>query len=139
MATPKVARDAAELELGIWVETLGSEPDAESREKLIAMVMDGRIDFDAASETFTYRLRSPVALENGTKLAEVKVADITVRQFADAYKSIKVTAGAAKEASVSMDSVLLQLSAATGQPFGVVERLKNRDFTMLQALMGFFE
>jgi hypothetical protein len=134
---PKVARDAAELELDIWCETLEHDPDKEDRATLLSALMAGRITFDAATETFTYALRTPIELETGARLPHVKIADITARQFADAFKSIKVNA-TDKTASVSMDAILLQLSAASGIALGVVERVKNRDFSVLQALIGFF-
>ena len=137
MAEPKVARDAAELELDIWCETLGVQADAETRAKLLSALMAGRITFDAATETFTYQLRTPLDLLNGVRLPQVTVSDITAQEYADAFKSIKIEAKD-KTASVSMDSVLLQASGATKLPLGVVQRIQMRDFSVVQALMGFF-
>jgi hypothetical protein len=135
---PKVAREAAELEIDIWCEALGHAfDDQDAREKLISALMDGRITFDGAAETFTYKLRTPIELETGVRLPEVKVSDITAKQYADAFKSIKVDAKD-RSASVPMDSILLQASGATGLPLGVVQRIKMRDFAIVQALMGFF-
>lgn len=135
---PKVAHDAAELELDIWCETFGHAPEADAREKLLAALMDGRITFDAGAETFAYRLRTPLELENGVRLPEVKVSDITAEKYAAAFKTIKVEA-TSKTASISMDSILLQASGALNLPLGVVQRIKMRDFSVVQALMGFFE
>jgi hypothetical protein len=136
-AEPKMVREAAEAELNSWCESLGVKVNNEDREKLLSALMFGRIIFDPKTEEFLYSLRTSVKLENGEMLTSVKIADITAKEFADAYKTIKMSAGD-RTASVSMDSVLMQLSAASGLPLGVVQRIKNRDFTVLQVLSSFF-
>jgi hypothetical protein len=138
MSDPKIARDAAELEIDIWCETLEYKPSAEDREKLLTAYMAGRVSFDPAKENFSYRLRVPVELENHTLLSEVKVTDVTAQQFANAYNSIKVDTKGERTASVPMESILRQASDATGLALGVVQRILSRDFSVIQLLMGFF-
>jgi hypothetical protein len=129
MAEPKVARDAAELEVGLWEEAMEKPLPADDKEKVIGALMAGRITFDSSKESFAYRLRVPLELKNGERVVEVNVRDADVQSFADSFKGVT---------SASLDVLMRQLSVMSEVPLGVVGRIKSKDFNVLQALMGFF-
>ncbi len=128
MSEPKVAREVAEKEVESWREQLESTLDDGVRERLVMVVMSGRVSFDSESEVFTVKLRKPLALENGDTLADLKIEGFTFRQ------QQKATKGTEDPAEVSAR----MLSMVTGQPSGILDRLQSKDVTTAVAFMGFF-
>jgi hypothetical protein len=122
----KIAPEVAESLVSEWSEALGASLALDSRSRLVRAVVAGRLDFDG--ERFTYGLLSPIALENGTTVGEIVISEPTTAQLRDMSKG----GGDAVTQSTRL------LSAITGNPLGVVERIKMRDAQTLGAIMDFF-
>ena len=126
MSEPAIAREVAEGMVADWAATLGAELAPESERAVVRLVMAGRIDFDG--DAFTVRLAAPLKLENGETIAALKLAEPTAGQLRDAAKGKRD----------DIDTALRLISALSGQPVGVVERIKERDFLAVSEVLGFF-
>lgn len=124
--TEKLCREAALAEIKTWGVVLGVDI-GEPSDGIISAVMAGLVTLDEPSRTFSISLRSPVWLENGQELGALKIAEPDGRQLRDAMKGEN-----------KMDMSMRILSAVSGQPLGVIERLKQRDLTLAGELMVFF-
>jgi hypothetical protein len=129
MSEPVIAREPAEAEVRHWAEVLGSDMPA-LPENVVQALMAGRILFDETAETFRMTLRSPIALENGSTIKNLILAEPTALQLRDASKATKD----------EMEIMTRLLSYITGIEGGVgtVQRLKQRDLLLAGALLGFF-
>jgi hypothetical protein len=113
-------------EIKRWSESLGQEPPAPSR-KLLRAAMCGRIVFDEAQQVFTVKLLRPVQLENGELVDSLTIREPSsgqIRQAAQGKGEIEVT--------------MRLLSAVTGQPVGVLDRVVQRDLLILSEAFSFF-
>ena len=128
MSEPKVAREIAEKEIDSWCEQLECALDDGVRERLIMVVMSGRVTFDSESEVFNLKLWKPLTLENGEILGELEIKGFTYQQQQKAMKGIDDSG----EISARM------LSMVTGQPAGILDRLQAKDATTALAFMNFF-
>ena len=123
-----VCRESAESEVQLWAEHFGVTLDLPDRERIVRAVMDGRLSFDDVAETFIYRLRKPVTLENGDTLSELRINEPSTGKIRDANKITK------DEFEVSVRL----LSYVTGHPLGIIDRICMRDLTTTGTLFGFF-
>lgn len=128
MSEPVVAREVAEKEIESWCEQMECVLDDGIGERLALAVMAGRLSLDAESEVFTLKLRTPLTLENGDILSELKIEGPTFRQQQEATKGTEEV----NEISSRM------LSAVTGQPAGILDRLQMKDVNTAVTLVGFF-
>ncbi len=128
MSESKVAREVAEQEVKNWCEQLECVLDDGIGERLTLAVMAGRLSLDADSEVFTLKLRTPLTLENGEVLSELKIAGPTFRQQQQATKGTE-------DANVISSRML---SAVAGQPSGILDRLQMKDINTAVTLVGFF-
>ncbi len=127
MSEPVIAREVAEAEVKKWIEILGSDqPD----EVVTEALMEGRIVFDEKAETFLMSLRSPIALDNGSTIRDLRLAEPTALQLKDASKATK------EEMEITI-RLLAYVSGIEGG-VGVMQRLKQRDLLLAGALLGFF-
>ncbi len=129
MSEPKIAREVAEAEVESWCERFNATLELADRERIVQSVMAGRLSLDEGTEQFTYKLRKPVALENGGTLEELRIGEPTTGQVRDANK-----AGGKDQFEVS----LRLLSYITGQAVGVLARIGQKDLMALGVLFGFF-
>ncbi len=123
MSNP-IAPAAAEAMVAGWAEALGVKP--ENPEALVRAVEAGRLDW--SGDSFLYLLAAPVKLENSTMLESITISEPTCAQLRDA----------AKGKAGDMDTAIRLISSLSSQPVGVIERIKQRDFTLLAELVGFF-
>jgi len=143
--TPKVARDAAELEVDLMLEALGVDaPEAAARETLIVACMDGRITFDSVSEQGIYRLARPVALANGEKLTQVSFHEPNGEELQYVYAGQRMEVNAKSETAFvdlgqNANMTIRFLTKISKMPLGVAERMKARDLTVIEAIAGFFQ
>lgn len=128
MSAPKVAREVAEKEVEGWCDQLECVLDDGVGDRLALAVMAGRLSLDAESEVFTLKLRSPLTLENGDILGELKIQGPTFRQQQDATKGTEDV----NEISGRM------LSMVTEQPSGILDRLQMKDVNTAVTLVSFF-
>ena len=122
----KLCLEAALAEIKTWGQLLGADIGTPS-DGVVASVMGGLVTLDEPSRTFTVSLRSPVRLENGQELGSLKISEPDGRQLREAMRGEN-----------KMDMSMRILSAVSGQPLGVIERLKQRDLTLAGELMVFF-
>ncbi len=128
MSEAKVAREVAIAFVNRWAEQLECVLDDGIGERLTLAVMAGRLSLDAESEVFTLKLRNPLTLENGDILSELKIEGPTFRQQQQATKGTE-------DANIISARML---SAITGQPTGVLDRLQMKDINTAVTLVGFF-
>jgi len=134
-----IAREAALAEVQGWAEHFGQTPDAGEHESLLRAMQGGRITFNAEREEFTYALLKPVALDNGESLTTLTVSEPTAGQYASAFRVLKVRQdGGAAVGELDLMGTVKQVASCTGKPYSVIERVRKRDFDVLQALIGFF-
>ena len=134
-----IAREVALSEIQGWAEHFGQAPDEGEHQSLMRAVQGGRISFNAEREEFGYTLLKPVALENGDTLSTLTVSEPTAGQFAQAFRVLKVRQdGGGAVGELDLAGTVKQVAACTGKPYAVIERVRKRDFDVLQALIGFF-
>ncbi len=101
------------------------EPDTSA--KLTRVVQSGRLSLDEGTSTFTLKLRTPIQLENGESVLELKLREPTTKEVRGVDKNVGDVA-----------QVIRILSAVTGQPLGVIDRLKLKDLIVCGELFNFF-
>lgn len=124
---PAIALEVAEGMVSEWEVCLGAKLEAKPRARIVAAVSGGRLDFDG--EAFAYDLAAPLKLENGTFLARIKIREPAAGELRDA----------ARGGRDEMATALSLISSLSGEPLGVIERLKQRDFLLVAEVLGFFE
>jgi hypothetical protein len=134
-----IAREVALAEIAGWAEHFGNVPDAGEHEVLMRALQAGRLSFNAEREEFVYTLLKPVELENHDILDKLTLAEPTAGQFASAFRVLKVRKdGNAAVGELDLMGTVKQVASCTGKPYSVIERVRKRDFDILQALVGFF-
>jgi len=123
----KVSKEAAEDMLQEWQRIFDAELDSDDAARISRAIQSGRLDFDEDTETFNMHLVKPVELKDGTNVTELEITELDASQLKSA-----MTASDPMEQSVKM------LSAVSGQPVAVIDRLKMRDFALGGAVCSFF-
>lgn len=108
---------------------LGVEIQDNTAVSIDKLINSQRLRFDPETEKFTYQLRKPVNLEDGTQIEFLSVTE------ADGKDMIRVTANAESE---PVRALWQMLAAQNNQPTALMERIKQRDLTVLATLLGFF-
>lgn len=123
-----IDKQTAQGFLDDWMDSLGySLDEGTEKEKIMQAIQEGRLDFDAETEEFSYTLRKPIILENGQTVTQVKI-----------YEPEALAVQSAGKLKNEMEMTIRLLSSITGQPLGVINRLKLRDMTLMGYLIGFF-
>jgi hypothetical protein len=120
-----IAKDVAAKMVAGWEEEIGVDLKKEARDRIIGAVAGGRLDYIGGK--FAYRLIGPVHLENATTVDSVTVAEPTGGQLREAAK-----------AKDDMEGTMRLLSAVSGVPLAVFDRIGQRDILTLSELIGFF-
>lgn len=128
MSEPVVAREPAEIEVALWADQLGVELNPAIRDPIVRALMAGRLAFDSTTEEFTYRLRKPIALENGKSIEVFGIREPNAGQIRDSSRTTKD----------ETEQSLRLLSFITGQPLGVIERIGQKDLMVAGSLFAFF-
>jgi hypothetical protein len=126
----KIEKRAAEQELNRMLKFWRVENiDPSFKNKLISAISDGRITLKEDDEIMIIELIKPVQLENGSTIDRLEIKEPDVRQMENLDKM---------DRSKEFEMTAFMISLMTGQPVGVIERLKSRDFSTVGALVGFF-
>lgn len=138
----KMSKDAAFNEIKGWCQYFGEDAytaeDIESSYMLKAL-RRGLIVFDDDNEVFEYSLMKPVELQNGDMLTAIKVQEPDASyRFKKTTMRVKAKGGRDGVGEIDIDDTGRFLSAATGQPIGILQRIKNRDYSVLMELSSFF-
>ena len=126
MSEPKIAREVAQAEVARWAEAV-ENPEGVT-ESLVRAVMGARLDFDEKAETFTARLKSPVAQENGERLETLMIIQPMAGQYRECAKGNRD----------GLDTTLRLIAAVSGKALGLVERVKKADLMVLMDCLNFF-
>ena len=126
MSKEVIAREPAEAEVKSWEDRFDTDLSSESSEKLIRVVMRGRITLDEQTESFTLKLRTPIQLDNGET-----VNDLT-------FQEPKASQARDMGSDRDLATVLKILSAISGQSLGVLGRLGLKDLVVVGELFNFF-
>jgi hypothetical protein len=120
-------QEKAQATLAEWTQLFGSELDEDTRGILLRGIASGRLSFDWDSEKFNVKLIQAVELQNGEKVESISITEPTVDQM--------------RSANMVKDdfaATLAVLSSASGQPLGVINRLKMRDLSLAGSVLAFF-
>ena len=127
MKNEVVAPQAAEEILGRWQEVLDVELDADTQGVLVKAIRSGRLDFNEDTEEFTIILRKPIELQNGDTIEKLTLSEPSGEQI-----------GAASKSADTFQQTLKIIASLSGQPLGVVNRLKMRDLNLAGSVISFF-
>ncbi len=127
MSKEVIGREPAEAEVKSWEGFYDVSLDPDTSEKLIRVVQSGRLSLDEGTLTFTLKLRTPIQLENGKAVGELSIREPTTAEV----RGVDKIAG-------EIEQVIRILSAVTGQPLGVIGRLKLKELTICGGLFNFF-
>lgn len=122
-----MTREQAEVELGAMEASLDITLDAENRERILSLIEKDRLIFDEEREEFTLRLRKPIELENGKTIEELLIKDPTAEQLQKADKS-----------DGGFALTLRTIGFVSGQPIGIINRMRSRDLTAASSVLSFF-
>lgn len=112
-----------------WEIDIDNNDDETSinKEKIVNCIMRGRLTFDEKSETFKYKLRKPVAKENGELIEGIVLKEPSSQALISSKKDTN-----------EMQLTMKMLSNSSGLPIGVIERIGMKDITVLGCIMVFF-
>jgi hypothetical protein len=120
-------QEKAQATLAEWTQLFGSELDEDTRGIILRGIASRRLSFDWDSEKFNVKLIQAVELQNGEKVESISITEPTVDQM--------------RSANMVKDdfaATLAVLSSASGQPLGVINRLKMRDISLAGSVLAFF-
>lgn len=124
---PRLADDAAKAELDRIAADLEITIDHELAEVVLRALRAGRLEWDAADQTFMLSLLNPIKLDNGQTITELTVTEPTAAQMKKA-----------QSIADQFEQSLKLVASCTDQPIGYIERLKVRDLNLLGGLVSFF-
>ena len=127
MSKDVICREAAAEIVRGWEDHFDTVLSPETSEKLVWTVMKGRLNLDEATSTFTLKLRTAVQLENGKAVDELTIREPTAKEVR----------GVGRDGG-EVAQVIRILSAVSGQPLGIIERLKLKDLTVCGEIFNFF-
>lgn len=122
-----IAEDVARGMVREWADYLEIDLTEEVISGILPSVMRGKVSFDQDTETFTLLLRKPIELGNGKLLESITLEEPDAQSLKKAVKSRD-----------DMDTAIRMISVMTGQPVGVIDRLKQRDLTAASGIISFF-
>lgn len=125
--TPVMDKQTATNEIEGWIAWAEGVRSQEIIDTLLPAVMRGRVSLDENNGTFAVKLRSPVKLETGEEVASISIREPTAAEMK--------TAGGRTE---HLDFLTRLISALSGQPLGVVERIKMKDLNVIAGIVSFF-
>jgi len=122
-----ISEEAAREEILLWQDALEAEVTETEIQAMLPTIMRGRVVFDEEKETFRVTLRKPIALENG---GEVNYLDIREPDAEELENANKV--------KDEMAMTMRLFAKLSGQPLGVIRRMKQRDMISIASIFVFF-
>jgi len=137
-----VSEDVADEQLEAMEEEFGELGDAASRAVLHDAIQRGLLDLDRDNVSVTYRLQKPISLDDGQTLSELHLTEPDVSQIEQINKGIKLSfdknGNATTDASVQTQQTKRTIAVVAGIPDALLNRVKRRDWAVMEALSGFF-
>ncbi len=122
-----IAEEVAREEIALWCEALETDLSETEIQAMLPTVMRGRVLFSEEKEEFKITLRSPIHLENGTIVDFLEIREPTAEELENANK-----------VNDAMSASMRLFAKLSGQPLGVVRRMKQRDMIALSSIFVFF-
>ena len=121
-----IATEVAEATLTEWEEIFDVRVDPAMRKKLLRSIEAGELEFDEETAIFTLQLKVPVEQANGKTIDLLTISEPTTE---DLLISDKLG---------PMELAARLLSKLSGQPLGVINKVRARDLTAASAVLSFF-
>lgn len=136
-----INEDDAKIELNSICEELGIDPEGKNYDSFLELVQYGDLFLDK-ERLVVYSLKKPVESQEGViVLDKLKFREPTAGELQRALRGIKIDmAGGSSQVDASDTSrkTVNLASALTGVGIGIIEKMKARDFEVVQAITGFF-
>lgn len=123
-----MAEEAARDEISLWADHFEVELSEVEIKSILPTVMRGRITFDESKESFTITLKSPINLENGQIVNAIEIREPTAAELQEANRN----------KADEMTLAIKLYSKLSGQPMGVIQRIKQKDFIAIGEVFGSF-
>ena len=121
----KIATDAAAVELKLFEEEFDVDLEPDQKRAVLKSITRGALIYDAGK--FVLQLIVPIEQENGKAITEITIAEPDVGQIK-----------AAEVRGDELATTLKLISAVSGIPLGLLDRMKSRDITAAGSVFGFF-
>jgi hypothetical protein len=137
----KVSEDVAEQTVAEMEEEFGAL-DGESRALVLDATQRGLITWDDAEGSLTYTLQKPIEQAEDQPVTSLTFTEPNVEQIEKINKGIQVKTNSQGEtvmtAAMQTQQVKRIVSVLSGIPEGLANRMKRRDYAVVEALTGFF-
>lgn len=141
MSGEVMTKEIAAKELDRICEIVGETPREGDRETLIAAIQAGRLRFDEKSDEFVYTLAKPVDRGSGEQLKEIRLHEPNAAETERINRGVMMIVtdkGTEIDSSNGIKKIQNALFALGGVEIGFSDRIKNRDISVLSAIIGFF-
>lgn len=123
-------KEFAEQELKRIIAYFGNEEiSLDTRQKLLSGLQSGKVMFDESKSAVSVNLSKPIQLETGGEIKSLVFEEPTV----DDLKVLDKYGDKEK-----MGKTIHLISRMTGQPMGVVGRIRSRDLQLIGAITELF-
>lgn len=123
-----IGEEVARAELEKIEKHFCIELDGDQKKTILRGIMMGRLDFEPGDDVFTMQLVKPLELANGEEIKSIRLVEHSAEQLKEAFKPGRA----------ELDATIHLISSITGQPIGVVSRMKSRDITLAGTVLSFF-
>lgn len=134
-----MAPEVAEQEYQRMVRCFGVDVDPDSKAAIIDAIERGLITFDDEAEEVSYKLQRPVSA--GETLTVVKMHELTAAELEYVNKGFVVEGSGSSiraDASAVYTKTIRTIVKMSGCALAAANKIKKRDFVILQALANFF-
>ncbi len=128
-----------------WEFEIDTNDDDSNRIKdlIIGAISYGRLLFDEDTEEFLYTLRNPIDVDvnEGMQIREFKLVQPTAAELRNTLKGVKSQNDINGFYNSAINKLCKTLRTVDNKivPLYVVDRIKRKDFTIIQAINNFFE
>lgn len=136
-----MTREVAANELDRICELLDETPRDGDRETLIDAIQAGRLRFDEKTDEFVYTLARPVDRGSMEALKEIRLHEPNAAETERINRGVKMVVtdkGTEIDSANGIKKIQNALFALGGVELGFSNLIKNRDISVLSAIIGFF-
>lgn len=136
-----ISREVAEDDFKKIIEVFDVNVDNDTKETVLDAMMRGLITLDEEAETLTYTLVKPVTAGDQT-LKSVTMHELTAAEIETVNKGFtsvqKANGDLTIDVSTAYTRTIKLIVKMSDCPLVLADRIKKRDFVVLQALSNFF-
>lgn len=137
----KISEEVAESDYRRIVELFDVDISAEEKAVIIDAIMRGLVTLDEDEETLTYTLVKPV-IAGDQRLTSVTMRELTASELETINKGFtgvqKANGDTTIDVSAAFTRTIKLIVKMSGCALVLANRIKKRDFVVLQALSSFF-